>query len=176
MLTENELYHYGVLGMKWGVHRARKNSEKAKKARESAKEWDEIARNKESKGKTKAAAKARQNAAEDRSTASRYSAKAKSIQKKHTQRAGGEKAVSYSMKESTGRSVAKSLLLGTYGALRYNEARSKGNARAKALVDGIMAGTFSRLTFGVGGIVEPRLREDKTKERIKKAKDYVLKD
>ena len=29
----NYLAHYGVLGMKWGVHRARKNQQKAAKAR-----------------------------------------------------------------------------------------------------------------------------------------------
>ena len=173
---DGELKHYGVLGMKWGHRKARKNVEKSKRARESAKEWDEIARNKESKGKTKAAAKARQNAAQDRADANKYSAKAKRIEQKHMQRAGGKKAYDYSAKESTGKSVAKSLLLGTYGALRYNEARSKGAVRGKALVDGILAGGFNRLTLGVGGIVEPRLREDKNKARVKRARDYMFKD
>lgn len=173
---DGELKHYGVLGMKWGHRKARKNVEKSKRARESAKEWDEIARNKESKGNTKAAAKARQNAAQDRADANKYSAKAKRIEQKHMQRAGGKKAYNYSAKESTGKSVAKSLLLGTYGALRYNEARSKGASRGKSIVSGIMAGGFNKLTLGVGGIVEPRLREDKNKARVKRSRDYIFKD
>ena len=43
-IREDELYHYGVLGMKWGQHRVRRNEEKAKLSRQSAKEWDEMAR------------------------------------------------------------------------------------------------------------------------------------
>lgn len=174
--SDGELRHYGVLGMKWGHRKARKNVSKAKTARDSAKEWDEMADYAEKKGKTKRANKYRQNAAQDRADAKSYEQKAKRIEQKHIQRAGGKKAYDYSAKESTGKSVVKSMLLGTYGALRYNEARSKGAVRGKALVDGILAGGFSRLTLGVGGIVEPRLREDKNKARIRRARDYVFKD
>ena len=28
-VREDELYHYGVLGMKWGQHRVRRNEEKS---------------------------------------------------------------------------------------------------------------------------------------------------
>lgn len=52
MSQNNELYHYGVLGMKWGVHKAKKNADKAKTARTSAREWDEIAKNAQAKGKS----------------------------------------------------------------------------------------------------------------------------
>ena len=36
MNQDNYLAHYGVLGMKWGVHRAKKNTQKAAKARSEA--------------------------------------------------------------------------------------------------------------------------------------------
>lgn len=45
----NELYHYGVLGMKWRHHKAIQYENKARTARESAKEWDEIGRHKSQK-------------------------------------------------------------------------------------------------------------------------------
>ena len=71
----NELYHYGVKGMKWGVRRASRLQNKANVARASAEEWDELARNASSKGKLKKAAKYQANAADDRAAANRYQQK-----------------------------------------------------------------------------------------------------
>lgn len=158
MSYNNELYHYGVLGMKWGVHRAKKNVQKAKNRRDSAKEWDEIAKDAKSKGKTKQAAKYKKYAATDRAVAKKYDAKSKAIIEKHERRAG-KKTLDRVKAQSTGKLVAKSMLMGTYGTLKYEQARAKNASVGKAAVRGVLYSIGNNLTYGVGQIVEPRLTE-----------------
>lgn len=157
-MANEELYHYGVLGMKWGQHRAKKSVSKAKTARESAKEWDEIARDASSKGKTKAAAKYKRYAAEDRASAKKYDSKAKQIEQKHRQRAGS-KTYDRVKNTSTGKLFAQSMLMGTYGAMKYHQAKAERNtSTGRAFVEAQIYGTADRFTGGILGVVEPRMR------------------
>ena len=128
------LMHYGVLGMKWGVHRAKKNQEKAASARKAG---------------NKAAAK-------------KYEAKAKKLESKHTARTN-RRTYDYIKKQSALKLFGESTVIGTYGALKYNEARAAGASTGKALVKGIVSGTLNNLTYGGLGIVQPRLRARKAR-------------
>lgn len=129
--NHDELKHYGVLGMKWGQRRARVNAMKSARARQA--------------GNMEAAKK--------------YKAKSEKIKAKHTKRAGGKEAYNYTAKESLGKSVVKSYLMGTYGTVRYNEARAKGASRGQAAINGVLHRFGNQFTGGLLSVVEPRLRK-----------------
>lgn len=102
---EFELQHYGVKGMKWGRRKARPDyAGQARTARESAAEWDEMAKYAEQRGKTKKAAKYRANAAKDRADASVYERQA------GPKKSGASKPSNPKKTRSTGKkSVAKTM-------------------------------------------------------------------
>lgn len=119
------MYHYGVLGMKWGIRRASKYKARAASTKSSK-------------------------------LAKKYTEKANKIESYHKSM-GGSKAYKYTKNESLLKSVGKSYVLGTYGALKYNDARAKGADRGEAVLRALPATVLNSMSGGVLSVVEPRM-------------------
>lgn len=122
-MSENELQHYGVVGMKWGIRRAKKKGvEYAYKSHGQKKYERRLA-----KHKTKGVDKDKL-------------AKTKSKLELYKQR--DRNRVDYAKKSNTGKSIAKTLLMGPIGAGNYNRLRSSGSGKVGAfLASNILSST-----------------------------------
>lgn len=166
-MHENELQHYGVLGMKWGVRRARKyegGNTSRKDVRTARREYNKSfnkAYNSAQRANLTIGKKRRQ-AANDKyvSDFGKAVTAAKRLNKTETQykaQKAHEKLNARTTKQtqeyieknvSTGKSIAQSMILGSYGALVYNSARAKGVSRGQAAVQGVMNNWANNLTLG----------------------------
>lgn len=126
---DTELYHYGVLGMKWGVHRAKVYQAKSNRARSRGNIGD----------------------------AERYQNKSNRMMEKNERLSGGKNAFERASKQSMGKTLAQAAVFGTYGATKYNQARAKHASRGKAAVQATLYNAGNKMTGGLLGVVEPRL-------------------
>lgn len=164
-MYNNYLMHYGVLGMKWGQHRAAKNVTKAANRKASAKEWDELSNEARKRGNTKQADKYKRYAAEDRAKSAQYTKKARDIESKHVSRTD-QKTYDRVKKTSTAKLVGQSFVMnGTYGALKYNQAMANGTSKGKSVLKGILSGTTNYFTGGLQSVIQPRVSASKKKKK-----------
>lgn len=154
IFTENgELYHYGVLGMKWGVHKARKNG--------TTYEYKSHATKKYTKKAAKAAEKSK--TTDDETKAQEYKNKA-AIYAQRAKRSAevdrNEQKVAEAM--STGKILLTRFFTGGYGAKDYSLLQAMGDSPQKARGKSILDSLLITGGFGVAG-------------RVKKAK-YIRQD
>ena len=169
--VDGQLFHHGIKGQKWGKRRyqnpdgsltaagrqryddgptgSRKTQKLMKKqsiARDSAKEWDEMADHASSKGKAKTADKYRKNAEQDRRDADAMNSKIKSSQREDKFR-DARKDVGQSRK--LGHKIATNILAGPFANRTYNSVIAAGGSRVKALgvtaVTGMLGGPIGHL-------------------------------
>ena len=160
--NDNYLAHYGVIGMKWGVRRAEKNKEKARMHKRFADDYDP----KKSLVKLSDREKARmsKNRAKELAKAKKYEARAKKIEQKHKDRTSA-KTYNRVKNASTAKLLGESMVLGTYGALKYNQARASGMKRGESVVTGLLGGTLDMATLGIWRHTEPRRTAKKKRQR-----------
>lgn len=132
--------HYGVIGMRWGHHRYNSMIKKSNKLR---------TKNKISKS-------------------NKLKSKAELYKQGQIAKAGGKKAYEYGIKEDPSKSVLKVWALGTYGSLKYNQFRSKGNGRVKSYVLGYINEAGNVLSGGLLSAIGPRSSSEYNKYKAAK--------
>ena len=158
----NELYHYGVKGMRWGHRKAQRYEGKARNARASAKEWDELAARAKSKGKMKKSAAYTQAARNDRADAKRYDEKLKTVQKENKFR---DSRRDVSKSRSTGAKLATNILAGPFANKTYNSVIAAGGTKTGARVVTALASAGGPLAhIAVGHVYTKMAGEKKTQK------------
>ena len=142
--NNDELMHYGVIGMKWGVHRARKLQAKADRRKRKG----------------------------DIEGYKKYSAKSAKITNKHKRRAG-EAAYNRINNQKMSKTLLQDAVFGTYGALKYNQMRAKNIRRGEAAVKATLYGVGNIYTGNLLSVVEPRWSSGELDKYKKKAKSYL---
>lgn len=140
--NENSQYikHYGVLGMKWGHHRYKSMIKLSNKLRTKNKITE----------------------------SNKLKSKAELYKQGQIAKSGGKKSYDYGIKQSLGKTLVKTALIGTYGTLKYNQFRAKGDNRARSLAFGAINKIGNTLTRGGLSVVWPRTSSEYKKYKADK--------
>lgn len=127
-IYDNELYHYGVIGMRWGI----RHDKQYKSDKNSLKKQKKIGKiNKE-----------------------QYKQKLNNAKVSAANRLYGNTSAKSNTKiatDSTAKTLAKTLLLSSYGAKKYNDSRAKGDSRSISAIKGYGYTVANTATLGSFG-------------------------
>lgn len=121
--SNNDIKHFGVLGMRWGVRHDKQYQAKERSAR-GKKNYNSIVK----KAKL--------------DTANR-------LYSKNTSKMNNS-----IVNASTGETLVKSFLMGSYGSMKYAKAKSEGSGTASAAVNGILMNWGNNLLYNVPSLIE----------------------
>lgn len=135
MKDDTSLQHYGVIGMKWGIRRARN-----KQAKENYKKA--ISNNVDKKDAKKSYKLEKKNKSNDTKIANRlYSKNSKAMNARIA-------------KMDIGEAFLKTYVLGSYGTMKYEKARSEGSGVASSAGKAVLKNAGNVYALGIPSLVE----------------------
>ena len=158
--------------MKWGVRRGANKQTTVKSAKAKyKKDYKEFSKASSKYGNTwigkdrRAAAsknyddklaKVRQSEGEYKQTYKK--AKGDAATKMYTEKGYDKGAVQLVSNMSTGKALSQTFLMGSYGALKYNEAKAQGVTTGKAAVNAVFKNWSNEMSYGAKALTEQRSR------------------
>lgn len=149
--TPEDLEHYGVLGMKWGHHRVQVAQAKAAKAKSKLSNTE-----RGTKAYSKADAKYQKATAKARTR--------KAVYEGVYNNAKARKRVE---RQSMGKTLAQTWLMGDFGAMKYNEARAAGVSQGRSLVNGLAGSLANTMLFQLPNQVAGIAKASKVRKSLK---------
>ena len=140
------LVHYGVLGMRWGVRHDKEYKSDKAKIKNAYRQELERAKQSYKRSGNESALETAEGRAEAKRRKAINDAKVKTANRLYS--TNSEETNRRIQTASTGKTLAKSALLGSYGALHYTRARGEGKGRGRSAVRGVLA----RAIPGSGGL------------------------